>query len=66
MPPKKRIKQTKSAGKQSSIVRWGEDDTEEGTNIDETDEIETLNAEEEASINNNDIIEPAATIPSNY
>ena len=56
MPPKKRIKHSKRAGKQSSIVRWGENDTEEGTNNYETDEIETLNEEEEASINNNDAV----------
>jgi len=43
---KKRKKQTKSAGKQSSVLRWGENDTD--TND------ETLNQEEEASINNND------------
>ncbi len=47
---KKKIKQTKSAGKQSSVVLWGENDTEEDTNDDETDE----NEKEEASINNND------------
>jgi hypothetical protein len=50
MPPKRRIKQTKSAGKQSSIARWGEN----GTNDDETDDNESLNQDEEASINNND------------
>jgi len=47
---KKRIKQSKSARKQSSVVQWGENDT----NDDETDDNESLNQEEEASINNND------------
>ena len=54
---KKRFKHSKKAGKQSSVVRWGENDTKEDTNNDETDEIETLNAEEEASINNNDTVD---------
>jgi len=47
---KKKLKQTKSAGKQSSIVRWGENDTQEDTNDDETDENNNDTAD--ASINN--------------
>jgi len=55
--------QSKSAGKQSAIVRWTPKEVEDDTNNDETNENESLNQEESSIINNETSI-PAPPNPS--
>ena len=52
MPPRKRKTQSKSAGKQSAIVRRTPLEVEDDTNNDETNRNESLNQEESLIINN--------------